>query len=381
MTVTAQRSGYIDNLRLLVIVLVVVLHGAVTYSGIGSWYYKEATELSGSERIIFLIFQSFNQSFFMGLLFLLGGYMVPRAWDKKGSPAFMSDRVVRLGIPALFYMLVINPFIHYVLIRQAQTPFGEFFAAYYWGGQFIGGSGPLWFALALLIFSAVYVVVRELTAGQQRQRRERPYTGGDLFKLALLIAVCAFLVRTVQPIGTSILNMQLCFFSQYVVFFVVGVLAGRERLLDRLDYRMGVRCLQLAFGPGIVLWGAMFFGEGSGQIEAFMGGGSWQSLAYAAWESANGVLMSFGLMAVFRRRFDRQSPLIKRLADASFAVYVFHAPILVAVSKAAATWNASAWLKWLVVSGIALVVSFVLAHYLFNRIPVFRTAPPEMGRK
>jgi peptidoglycan/LPS O-acetylase OafA/YrhL len=34
------RLLYVDNLRLLIIVFVVMHHLAVTYSGFGSWYYK-----------------------------------------------------------------------------------------------------------------------------------------------------------------------------------------------------------------------------------------------------------------------------------------------------------------------------------------------------
>jgi hypothetical protein len=42
---TKERALYIDNLRLLVIVLVVSIHLAVTVSGFGSWYYVYGTHL------------------------------------------------------------------------------------------------------------------------------------------------------------------------------------------------------------------------------------------------------------------------------------------------------------------------------------------------
>jgi glucans biosynthesis protein C len=40
-TVTLQKNrlAYIDNLKALTIILVIIVHAAVTYSGIGSWYH------------------------------------------------------------------------------------------------------------------------------------------------------------------------------------------------------------------------------------------------------------------------------------------------------------------------------------------------------
>ena len=54
---------------------------------------------------------------------------------------------------------------------------------------------------------------------------------GQVLALALGMGICTFLVRIVQPIGTNILNMQLCFFSQYILLFSVGVLAWRRNWL------------------------------------------------------------------------------------------------------------------------------------------------------
>jgi len=72
-TQVKERLLYIDNLRLLVIVLVITIHLAVTYSGFGSWYYVENTHLDTLSTIWFAFYQSFTQGYFLGLLFLLAG--------------------------------------------------------------------------------------------------------------------------------------------------------------------------------------------------------------------------------------------------------------------------------------------------------------------
>ena len=64
-----ERLLYIDNLRLLVIVFVVMQHLFVTVSGIGMWYYFEGAQLDTLSTIWFEFYQSFTQGYFMGLLF------------------------------------------------------------------------------------------------------------------------------------------------------------------------------------------------------------------------------------------------------------------------------------------------------------------------
>ena len=54
------RLAYIDNLRWLMIVLVVLVHVCVTYSGLGSWYYKEEQTLDVASTLVFFAFEIFT---------------------------------------------------------------------------------------------------------------------------------------------------------------------------------------------------------------------------------------------------------------------------------------------------------------------------------
>jgi uncharacterized membrane protein YcfT len=97
------RLDWIDNLRWLVIVLVVLVHVCVTYSGLGSWYYHEEARLDVASQIVFLAFELFSQAFFMGFLFLLAGYFVPAAYTARAG-RFVVDRLARLGAPTAVFV-------------------------------------------------------------------------------------------------------------------------------------------------------------------------------------------------------------------------------------------------------------------------------------
>jgi glucan biosynthesis protein C len=72
-----SRLFFIGNIRWLMIILVVMVHAAVTYSSMGSWYYTEPAKLDIFSLAFFGIFQSFTQAYSMGLLFLIAGYFMP----------------------------------------------------------------------------------------------------------------------------------------------------------------------------------------------------------------------------------------------------------------------------------------------------------------
>ena len=99
--------------------MVVLMHACVTYSGMGSWFYIEKTTQDVASTLVFSIYQSFAQAFFMGLLFFLAGTLVPAAYDRKGFLRFVGDRAVRLGVPSLVFMLILDPLTN--IIREVGT--------------------------------------------------------------------------------------------------------------------------------------------------------------------------------------------------------------------------------------------------------------------
>lgn len=372
----APRLLFIDNLRWLMIALVVTIHAAVTYSGVGSWYYKEPATLSAPALLVFVFYETHLQAFFMGLLFLIAGYFVPGAFERKGAGRFLADRSMRLGVPTALYALVIQPAIVYCLLPlqggAAVPSLSVAYPRYLQSLRFLSGTGPLWFALALLIFTALYTLWRVAGGWPGRTLPAgRLPSHADVVLLIGAITLCSFWVRLVQPIGTDVLNMQLCFFSQYVILFAVGILAWRHDWLLRIPSSFGWVWLKLALTVGPALWAALLLGGGALKdgFGRFVGGFHWQSAAYCLWESFFCVGLCLGLLVLFRERFNAQGKLARFLSANAFAVYVFHAPILIALSLALRGLALAPLLKFLLLSAASLVASFVASQLVFRRIP------------
>ena len=140
------RLYFVDNLRILLITLVVLHHLAITYGHTGGWYYYEGQpdELT---TILIAIFTTINQAFFMGFFFMISAYFTPGSYDRKGTGSFLKDRLLRLGIPLLFYIVIIEPLLVYVLAVSTR-----------------GFDGSLWQGLARY-FEANYLEAFSLGTG------------------------------------------------------------------------------------------------------------------------------------------------------------------------------------------------------------------------
>jgi glucans biosynthesis protein C len=326
---------WIDHLRTASIVLVVNMHACVTYSHVGDWYMMAEPEPTLAAKVPFIIWQSMLQSFFMGLLFFLAAYFAAGSLARRGPGAFVRERLFRLGLPALLYMLVIHPFI-LLALNPWKHDFGPpvaFYTRYVVSGEFVGESGPLWFAVALLLFCLGLAGWTKLRPTVSRAATPPP-SGLLLFGCGLGIGLASFAVRLVQPIGTNLLNLQLCFFAQYIAWFLAGVHAARRGWLVPLAASSQARLagwLALVGGP-LALLGLFVLGTKSGGIEPFFGGVHWQALGLAVWEQLTGLGLALGALALFSRHGQSDTPALRWLADRSFGVYVLHAPVLIALA-------------------------------------------------
>ncbi len=370
-----DRIYYIDNLRWLMIVFVIIQHLNVTYSSIGSWYYTEPGNIGIVQKLLFGMHGSFMQAYFMGFLFLIAGYFVPGSFDKKGGAGFVAGRLIRLGIPALIFMLILNPLTVIILhIFKQILPYGilSYLKWYYGTFQFVGGSGPLWFAIALLIFSLIYATIRVMffrRSSINKQQDKNIISNRNIFLLAFIISAAAFLVRIAFPIFGSVMNFQLGFFAQYVILFCAGIIAYRRGAFSKIPYKIGMNWFRVVLIAGIPFWILLiiFGGVIKGSME-FTGGITWQSAAYSFWESFFCIGICLGLIVMFRDKFNTRGRLTKFLSDNAFGVYVFHAPILVFITLLMKDWQTYHLLKFFVAAIIAVPICFC-SVYLIRKIP------------
>jgi glucan biosynthesis protein C len=370
-----SRLLFVDNVRVLLTILVVLFHLMITYAGTGSWYYTEGREdfITGALGAWFL---TVNQAYFMGLFLLISAYFVPGSYDRKGAGRFLKDRLIRLGIPLALYSWIIRPLLAYldpVRFPDGRPPFWSFITGNYLKNEAVFGAGPLWFIETLLIFSVLYVLWRLLTRPRPAEPavESRFPSSGSTALFALLLGVAGFLVRLWLPVGWNFvpLNLQFPFFVQYVALFVVGLIAYRRNWLLGLPDNTGRLWLGVAVLMIFLFWPLVLGGGAIDQgLDPFRGGWHWQALAYALWESFLCLSMCIGLIYAFRRYANRQGKLASFLARNAYTAYLIHEVVIIAFAYAVQDVTLYPLLKWAVVSLVAVSLCFGLGS-LIRKIP------------
>ena len=363
-----SRINWIDNLRITVIILVVILHAAVTYSGLGGWYYKENEQVDMFSTIFFAFYLTFTQAYFMSLLFMVSGYFTQRSLLQKGTGKFIRSRLFRLGVPLLIYIFIIHP----LAVKLVHT---DLDINWYLDGimelRFFGWTGPLWFVEALLLFTLIYAVIFKLFIRREFSVSLKITPLNVIFLIAI-ITIVAFALRLVYPMGTDFYNLQFSFFSAYMIMFAMGILIYASGWFEQITFRDGKKWLFISLGIGIPAWLVIIlFGGPMEGIMLFEGGMNWPAFFYALWESFFCVTFIIALVGLFKYRMNGGGRFQRFLSDNAFGVFVFHAPVLIGISILLKELVLHPIAKFFLVAAIAIPVSFFVA-WLVRRIKLLR---------
>ena len=359
------RLLFIDNLRILVISLVIVSHCSITYGGPGGWFFIDPGNAPGTPFVLAVI-DTINQSFFMGFFTLVSAYFVLPSLLRKGREKFAHDRLIRLGIPLVFFVLVINPFIAF-LLTWAGAPLPLPLATLL--NPITGPAfGPMWFVWFLLLATGAYMVwTAYRPPAVPGSVPPRPVPGlAAIAGFGLLIGIVTAVVRIFIPIGSTwLFNFQLPFFPQYIALFIVGIWAAENRWFNSIPDRLGKACtcialVLIAIEP-LFVYSIVHSPEG---ISLVTGGLHWQAIAYALWEQMACVMIITVLIWVFSRWLNVQGPVTRAMAADSYTVYVFHPIVLVSLSLVFAGIALPQLVKFSIVLPLAIAFSFILAHQI-----------------
>src|ERR1700722_11563344 len=160
-----KSSVALNNLRALVILIVVGFHSALAYLGSQpasafafdqSPFEWRAFPILDSHRWFgFDIFCAWQDVYLMALMFFLSALFTWPSLTRKGSGKFLADRLLRLGVPFGFALAVVVPIGLYPVYRVTAADPGviayvrHFLALPFWP------NGPMWFLWQLLALTVV----------------------------------------------------------------------------------------------------------------------------------------------------------------------------------------------------------------------------------
>lgn len=346
-----------DHVRVAMTALVILHHVAISYGGAGGWYWRE--QPNGSQPLL-ILFNAFNQSYFMGFFFLLAGYYTPASVERKGAGRYLVDRLVRLGLPLVVYFF----FLSTLTIALDRTTQGHAF----WAGwrQMIAerrfGPGPLWFAEALLLLAVGYLAWRRWWPGRGPVGVVGRWPSfARVLGIALGLGAANVVVRLWIPVGQEVLWLQLGYFPCYVALFIAGCAASRGAWLETLTWPQVRPWLRVMAVAGVALLVVFLL---RGQRGGFDGGWSFNAVFYAFWDPLMAPGAILGWLWWAHTRWSRSTPLSATLARGAFAAFIVHPPVAVGCGLMAAGWALPPLVKFALVGTLAVAGSFGLGAAL-----------------
>jgi hypothetical protein len=361
---SSNKLLYINNIKVLLTILVVLHHTFIAYSASDGWYFTQPTTLLGA-RIPMMMFVSINQAFFMGYFFMLAAYFTQSSYSRKGTTKFIKDRLVRLGIPILFYSFILSPFISYLVYYFAKKQHITYF-------QYLSGYdswidlGVTWFVAALLLFTLLYVGLKNIFKVSFKKSLAAPKSGTILL-FAILLGIISFLVRILFPVGWVLepIGFQLGHFPQYIALFIIGLLAAKNNWFDQLSDKT-FKQLKISAWLCLLFFPVFFIIKFTLNTPSpwFSGGLHWEALLYAVWEQWIGISILTVLLIKGKKSWNISSVLLTKLSRCSFAVYIFHPLVIVVFTLAVRNWAIEPAIKLLVIAPVVVVVSFLLGSLI-----------------
>jgi glucans biosynthesis protein C len=351
------RLAWIDNLKIATIAGVVVFHAATAYiTDVAGWYYEERTTsqlsswLVGAPGVVLALF-------LLGPLFLVGGALAASSLARSGTRRFVRGRLVRLGVPLLLFVVVIDPLADLV----GHTAQG--LAPGVW--ETVGPAsevrdvGPMWFVAALLTCSLVY-------AGWRRWAPVGGHARGlgreHLVVAAVVLAAASFLVRVRWPfMGDTLLDLRFAQWPQAAVLFTLGVLLGERGAIQRLPETWTRSAGWIAGGGvlGLFVLGGLHLAV-SGALDPMLGGWHWASAGLALIEAVTAIAVSVWVVDHVGRWWPRQGPVLGRAGRGAYGAYVLHPLVLVLLSWAARPLPWPPEGKFVLVGVVGVLASFAL---------------------
>jgi hypothetical protein len=358
-----ERFRYLDNLKVLLVAGVIFGHAWAGYDQIGGWVYTQAREVSvaAATRLLAEAFLGPFGLFAMGVFFLIAGMLTPSSLRRKGPARFARDRLLRLGLPLAVFTIVVWPPVRYLLDHLAPQGQQE---SWRWPSA---DFSYLWFLVVLLLFSL----------GSAAWRGLRPFPRDDLRQelgmarlacIAAAIAVVSFTIRIWYPLGAAQYpDLHLSQWPQYLALFAVGMSAAHHHSLSPVPARLRRACgiIALAAAASVAVL-ALAAATANVPTQAFLGGGTWASLATATAEGILAVTVSVWLLGFAQRRLDRTWG-HGHAARSAYAAFVLQGPVLVGLALALRPLPLAAEVKAAIVSVIGVLLTFRLARFAVTR--------------
>jgi hypothetical protein len=280
------------------------------------------------------LFLSFNDTFFMALMFFVSGLFLWPSLVRKGNAPFLRDRFKRLGIPFLFAAALVAPLAYYPSYLLGG---GRGVAGYVHDWLSFGDwpTGPAWFIWLLLAFDLVVGAIfafapafGEALSSLAENAREHP---GRFFAMFVAASMAAYvpMVAVFGPAAwTSIgpFQFQTARLFHYAVYFFAGIGVGAygiDRGLLAPDGELARHWGRWTLAMLVIFAASTALAVIAMSRRSVLSPGVADAIGGLVFALTCGAI-SFAFLALFVRFVTRRNPIFDSLSDNEYGMYLIH---------------------------------------------------------
>lgn len=345
-----MRKTYVDNIRWITVVLVVVYHviymfnGSVTAGVIGPFkpvQYQDAI-------------QYFLYPWFMLLLFVVSGMSARYYLNGHSDREFLKTRTKKLLIPSTIGLFVFWWILGYynMIIAGAFESVWTVPKPILFIIMAVSGTGVLWYIQMLWVFSLFLILIRRI-------EKDRLYRVCGKVNLPILLCMTPIVWGAAQILNTPMIVVYR--FGIYGLGFLLGYFVfSHDAVMERIE-KWWLPLAALALGLGIVFV-SIFWGEPYAEHQVL---DTFLCNAYA-WIATFAILSGMKKWGNFENAFSR---FMNRKA---WGLYLFHYLILAASAWYLHLYTHLSPFSMYLLEGVAAFSGALIMYEMISRIPVLR---------
>lgn len=366
-----MRKNWLDNLKWSTVLLVLFYHVFYFYNnkgvfgGVGGF---EPDPMKQPQDIVLYILYPW----FMMLLFLLAGISARYSLEKRSAKEFRKSRTLKLLVPSTIGLLAFQWTTGYFNVNcgAAQPDLSQVPVIIRWLIYSVSGSGPLWFAQELWVFSILLLLIRKLdTKDKFRSLCAKASTPIIILMGVLIWFGSQFVImnpRLESLDGLYNLYRPVAYFIPFLMGYFVFCNDGVQQRVKAMCIPMTVCAVAAGAVLCITEWGMDYTSP------QYLTG--WLNCLYV-W------LMILAIMGIFIRWFDCTNRFCAYMNRSSYGFYVLHYSIVVSFGYMFKTHTQMpAWLIYIALS-VAVFSLTPLLYEILCRIPLLRWAVLGEKRK
>lgn len=345
-----MRKYYIDNIRILCILMLFPFHTAMIFNGLGESWYIHSKALVGATILNIAVYP-----WWMSGLFALAGISTVYALRKRTVKQYIQERFFKLFIPLISAILLLIPVQTYLADKYFNLYIGnyiEHFSVYFSLTDFSGYDGHFtpgqtWFILYLFIIS---MVTLPLVIWYKNRNKKINGTTLNMVKIVLMFLIVLIASPILDIGGKSI--------GEFAAYFLLGYfILSIEEVQDKLEqHRVS---LSIAWVILMIMRCSMFqIGISHGYILEIQ-------QRFFGWI---GILAIIGLG---KRFLEFNNKFTGYFTSAVFPIYIFHQSIIVIMGFFIVPNISDAVTQYFIIMGISFILTIIM-YEIFRRVAITR---------